>query len=57
MLLSRRIELPNMVTVQCSHDANPRENGRPAEIGDQHQRLDRCLPFGRGGLLIRSAVM
>jgi hypothetical protein len=34
MLLSRRIELPNMVTVQCSHDANPCEHGRPAEIVD-----------------------
>jgi hypothetical protein len=36
MVLSHRIEVPNMVTVQRPHDANPSEHGRPAEIGDQH---------------------
>ena len=52
MLLLRRIELANMVTVQGAHHADPGKHRGAAEIGDQHQRLDRGLPFGQGGLLI-----
>ena len=52
MLLLRRIELANMVTVQGAHHADPGKHRGAAEIGDQHQRFDRGLPFGQGGLLI-----
>jgi hypothetical protein len=37
---SRRIELPDMVTVQRPHDANPGEHDGAAEIGDQHQHVN-----------------
>jgi hypothetical protein len=41
MVLSRRIELPNMVTVQGAHHGDPGEHRGAAEIGDHHKRLDR----------------
>jgi hypothetical protein len=43
MVLSRRIELPNMMAVQGAHHADPGEHRGAVEIGDQHQRLDRGL--------------
>jgi hypothetical protein len=52
IVLSRRIELPNMATVQGTHHADPGEHRGAAEIGDQHQRLDRGLPFGQGDLRV-----
>jgi hypothetical protein len=40
------IELANLVTVQCSHDAHARKHRRPAALGcHQDQRLHGCLPF------------
>ncbi|MDH2407073.1 hypothetical protein QCM77_45790, partial [Bradyrhizobium sp. SSUT18] len=48
-----RGELPNVMAVQCPHDADPREHRRAAKIGYQHQRLDGGLPFWRIMLALR----
>jgi hypothetical protein len=32
--------------VQGSHDADPGEHCRAAELDHQHQRFHGCLPFG-----------
>jgi hypothetical protein len=34
-----------MVTIQCPHDADPREHRRPAKRGDQDQGFHRRLPL------------
>ena len=51
-MLAVWIELANKVAVQSSHDADPREHGRPIQRRDQAQRLHmpfwgRVLGFGR----------
>ncbi len=40
-----RIELANVVTVQCPQHADPRQHRRAAALGDQDQSLHRCLPM------------
>jgi len=47
MGLPIRIELANLVAVQCLHDADPREHRRAARLRDQEQRLHGRLPFRR----------
>jgi hypothetical protein len=42
-----RIELANLVTVQCPLDADPREHRRAARFRDQDQRFHGRLPFRR----------
>jgi hypothetical protein len=53
MVFSIGIELANVAAVQRSHDANSREHGRSIRANNQHQRLDRGLPFREGGFLFR----
>jgi hypothetical protein len=38
-LFPLRIELPNVMTVQCAHHANPREHRRTTTLANQYQRL------------------
>ena len=47
MVLARWIKHPFDVTVQGSHDANPRQHRRAARRRDQDQGLHRSLPFRR----------
>ena len=46
------IEHPLHVTVQRLHDPDPRHN-RVSAAAAQHQDLDRRLPFGQIGFLLR----
>jgi hypothetical protein len=52
MILAIGIEHPLDMTVQRSHDANPRHH-RVAAAPAQHQRLDRGLPFRQVGFFLR----
>jgi len=45
MILAQRIKLPNAVTVQCSHEADPREHRRAAKLANEKQSFHRRLPF------------
>jgi hypothetical protein len=36
-----------------SHDADPCEHRRAAEIGDEYERLDHGLPFRQRGFFLR----
>jgi hypothetical protein len=45
MLFARRFEHELDVTIQCLHDADPRQHRRPAFRRDQDQGLRRRLPF------------
>ncbi len=47
MFLARGIKLPNVVAVQCPHDADAREHRWPARRRDQDQGFHRGLPFLR----------
>ena len=47
MLFTRWFEHELDVTIQCLHDADPRQHRRPARRRDQDQGLHRCLPFRR----------
>ena len=47
MGLPIRIELANVVTVQCLHDADPREHRRASVCRDQDQRFHCHLPLRR----------
>jgi hypothetical protein len=53
MVFAIRIELAKVAAVQRSHDANPRKHGRSIRANNQHQRLDRGLPFRERGFLFR----
>src|SRR6266446_9860779 len=44
-ILARGINLPNVVAVQCSHDANAREHRRSARRRHQDQGFHRRLPL------------
>jgi hypothetical protein len=39
VIFARRVELPDVVTVQGLHDPDPGEHRRAAEFDHQHQRL------------------
>jgi hypothetical protein len=45
MFFARRFEDAFDMAVQCLHDADPRQHGRPAFRRDQDQGLHRRLPF------------
>ena len=49
------IEHPLDMTVQRSHDSNPRHHRVPAAAA-QHQRFDRRLPFWQVGFLFGQLV-
>ena len=55
MVFAIGVELANVPAVQRSHDADPREHRRAAEISNQDQRLDRGLPFRELRFLLRQA--
>jgi hypothetical protein len=44
-VLARGIKRPFDVSVQCPHDTDAGHHGRPIEIDDQGQGLDRGLAF------------
>ena len=51
MFLPIGIKHPLNVTVQCPHDANPREHRWPAQLNNEQQAFHRGLPFG--GVVLR----
>ena len=53
MLLPRRVELLDVVTVQRAHNADPREHRRTAELDHQYQGFNRRLPFRQRGFFCR----
>ena len=53
MFFAVGIELPNDVTVQRPHDADPGQHRRAAGLCNEDQRLHGSLPFGRGVLRLR----
>ena len=44
-IFTRAIKLPNMATVQRSHNTDAREQRWPVMLCDQQQRFHRGLPF------------
>jgi len=45
LVFPRRVEHAFDVAVQRSHDANSRKHRWPSQFRDQHQALNRGLPF------------
>jgi hypothetical protein len=57
MILTRWIEHSFDAAVQRAYDADARKHGGSAAVGDEHERLDRGLPFGQHGFFFGSPVM